>query len=102
MEDSLQLVRWYCLVGFLRINANFVTGALESLLWQRETQYSTAVVGLCKLALVAAVVWQGGMDLRDLVAIEVITELMLLVRCSASPCGGGDETRKEASVIPTC
>jgi O-antigen/teichoic acid export membrane protein len=79
MGDSLQVVRWYCLVGFLRINATFVTGALESLLWQRLTQYSTAFVGLCKLALVAFVAWRGGMDLRTLVAIEVVTELALLL-----------------------
>jgi len=78
LDQWLGVVRWYCLVGFLRINGTFVGGALESLLWQRETQYSAALSGLCKLAIVGIVVWLGGMDLRALVAIEIVTELLLL------------------------
>ena len=75
----VNVVQWYCLVGFLRVNGTFIGNALESLLWQREAQYSSAVSGLVKLFLVIVVVARGGMDLNDFVAIEIASELILLL-----------------------
>ena len=75
----VEVVRLYCLVGFLRVNGTFIGAALESLLWQREAQYSAAVSGLVKLALVLTAVWRGGMDLAGFVAIEIASELVMLL-----------------------
>ena len=75
----VEVVRLYCLVGFLRVNGTFIGAALESLLWQREAQYSAAVSGLVKVPLVLAAVWRGGMDLAGFVAIEIASELLLLL-----------------------
>jgi O-antigen/teichoic acid export membrane protein len=78
-DPWVDVVRWYCLVGFLRVNGTFISNALESLLWQREAQYSSAISGLLKLLLVIGAVWRGGMNLVDFVAIEIVSELVLLL-----------------------
>jgi len=75
----VEIVRLYCLVGFLRVNGTFIGAALESLLWQREAQYSAAASGLVKLALVLVALWRGGIDLAGFVAIEIASELVLLL-----------------------
>jgi len=75
----VEVVRWYCLVGFLRVTSTFIGASLESLLWQREAQYSAAAGGLVQLFLVMAAVWRGGMDLVEFVAIEIASELFLLL-----------------------
>lgn len=78
LGDWSWLLPWYFLVGFLRINATFIVMALESLLWQREAQYSVAIGGLVKLVSVVGVVMLGDLTLGTFVAIECIAEFTSL------------------------
>lgn len=73
------LLPLYLVVGFFRITATFTSSALESLLWQREAQYSLAIAFLVKLAAVLAAVWMGTLSLKLLVWIECGVELLSLV-----------------------
>ena len=76
-DGWVDVVRLYCLVGFLRVNGTFIGAALESLLWQREAQYSAAVSGLVKVALVLAASGVAG-STSGFVAIEIASELVML------------------------
>jgi len=78
-DQWVEVVRWYCLVGFLRVTSTFIGAALESMLWQREAQYSAAIGGLLQLLLVGGAVWRGGMTLPEFVAIEIVSEGVLLL-----------------------
>lgn len=79
MGDLVWLLPWYLLVGFLRVNATFTIGALESLLWQREAQYSLATAYLFKLAATLGVVWFGTLSIETFILIECCVELLSLV-----------------------
>lgn len=69
----------YLLVGLLRVNGTFLANALESLLWQREAQYSLALGALLKLALVAFCIWQQGLDLEQFVFIELAADGFMVI-----------------------
>lgn len=77
------LLALYLLVGLLRVNGTFLANALESLLWQKQAQYSLALGALLKLALVAYSIWQQEFDLTRFVYIELCADgamvLLLLV-----------------------
>lgn len=79
LGEWVWLLPWYLVVGFLRVNATFTIGVLESLLWQRESQYSLAVAYLSKLAAVLAVMWNGMLTLEVFVLIECCVELLSLI-----------------------
>jgi O-antigen/teichoic acid export membrane protein len=64
----------YLLVGFLRINATFISQSLESLLWQRDSQYSLALGALIKLLGVIYLVQQNSLTLTNFVWLECISE----------------------------
>lgn len=79
MEEWARFLPLYLIVGFLRVNATFAIWVLESLLWQKEAQYSLAVAYVFKLAMVLAVVWNGTLSLETFVLIECGVELLSLV-----------------------
>ena len=70
------MLGWYLVVGFARITATFTAGALESLLWQKQAQYSIAVATLLRLSGVVYLVSVGQFDLWSLVLLELITETL--------------------------
>ena len=70
------LLAWYLVVGFFRITATFTAGALESLLWQKQAQYSIAVATLLRLAGVFYLLSVGQFDLWSLVLLELLTETL--------------------------
>lgn len=72
------LLPLYLVVGFCRINATFAAAALESLLWQREAQYSLAVAYIVKLVAVLGVILTGTLSLELLVWIELGAEALSL------------------------
>lgn len=74
LDGFVWALRWYLLVGFLRINSTFLVRALEALLWQRAAQYSAAVAALFKLIVVAAAIWSGTLDLRTFIVVELAAE----------------------------
>ena len=74
------LLGWYLLlVGFLRVTATFTGWALESLLWQKQAQYSIAVSTLIKLGGVLVLLSTGKFDLPNLVWLELGTEALSVV-----------------------
>jgi O-antigen/teichoic acid export membrane protein len=74
LQDWLDWMPWYFVVGFIRVNTTFIAQAVESLLWQREAQYSLAFGGLLKLAGTLYVVTTGSMSLPDFIVIECVAE----------------------------
>lgn len=81
------LLAWYLVVGFFRITATFTAGALESLLWQKQAQYSIAVATLLRLVGVFYLLSIGQFDLWTLVVLELVTEtisLLLLITSGLS------------------
>lgn len=79
IDEWRSLLPLYLVVGFFRINATFASAVLESLLWQREAQFSLAVSYLVKLVALLAVVLTGNLTLELLVWIECGVELLALV-----------------------
>lgn len=79
LGEWLWLLPAYALVGFLRVNATFAVEVLESLLWQREAQYSVAVATLLKLAAVLILVAYGDFSLEYFILIEGSAELLTLL-----------------------
>lgn len=78
LGDWLWLLPWYLVVGFLRVNATFTLGVLESLLWQREAQYSLGTAYVFKLVAVSYVAWNGSLSLETFILIECCVELLSL------------------------
>lgn len=79
------ILGWYLLaVGSLRIVATFTAWALESLLWQKQAQYSIAVATLAKFGAVVYLVHTGDFDLRAFVWIEFAAEALSVVLLFAS------------------
>jgi len=75
LDDWVWLIPWYFIVGFFRVNATFFSQALESLLWQRDAQYSLAIGGLIRLAgVVIAITWFD-LTLFCFIVIELIAEI---------------------------
>lgn len=74
-----ELLPIYLLVGLLRVNGTFLANALESLLWQREAQYSLALGALLKLALVGYSIWQQQFDLARFVYIELCADSVMVL-----------------------
>lgn len=79
LEQWLALLPLYFLVGLLRVNATFIAQALESLLWQRDAQYSLAATALTKLLATAYVVVTGELTLMLFVWIECAAEAVAIV-----------------------
>jgi O-antigen/teichoic acid export membrane protein len=68
------IVPIYLLVGFLRVNATFISQSLESLLWQRDSQYSLALGALIKLLGVLYMAQQNSLTLVNFVWLECVSE----------------------------
>jgi O-antigen/teichoic acid export membrane protein len=73
------LLPWYLAVGFVRHMVIVLSVTLESLLWQRTAQLSLAFGGLVKLAAIAWLTWQGGLDLVAVIALEFAGESIALL-----------------------
>ena len=74
LEPWLAIIPVYLLVGFLRINATFISQSLESLLWQRDSQYSLALGALIKLLGVLYLAQQSTLNLANFVWLECVSE----------------------------
>ncbi len=95
------LLGWYLLgVGFLRVVATFTGWALESLLWQKQAQYSIAVATLAKFGAVIYLVHTGDFDLRAFVWLEFAAEALsvLLLFVSAWVSWRGDPHRHDGTL----
>jgi O-antigen/teichoic acid export membrane protein len=68
------LLPLYLVVGWLRLMIFYVQRLLESLLWQKASQYSLAVAALLKLALVVALALSDRLGLLEVIVVEMIAE----------------------------
>jgi len=73
------LLGTYLVVGFFRIMALFTAAALESLLWQKQSQYSIAAGSLLRLIGVLYLIANNNLDLHTLVMLELLTEALALL-----------------------
>ena len=74
--------RWlpvYLFVGLLRVNGTFFAMVLESLLWQKESQYSLAIGALGKLVWLLGALWLARIDLSQLIYAELFGDGLSLV-----------------------
>ncbi len=69
----------YLVVGFFRIMALFTAAALESLLWQKQSQYSLAAATLLRLVGVFYLIGIDDLNLATLVMLELVTETLALL-----------------------
>lgn len=95
------LLGWYLMsVGFLRVVATFTGWALESLLWQKQAQYSIAIATLAKFAAVLYLVHDGSFDLQSFVWVELAGEglSILLLFSSAAAAWLADPHRHEGNL----
>lgn len=88
-SPSFQLVDWlpclllYLPVGWLRLTNMFVFRTMESLLWQKVTQYSLASGAFIRFSAVCLLLWQDALTLQAIIYTEIISEgtvLFLLLR----------------------
>jgi O-antigen/teichoic acid export membrane protein len=79
------LLPWYLAVGVLHLTTLTLSQSLESLLWQREAQYSLAAGSLIRLLGVMTALGVGELDLASVVVVEACTEGLTLVLLV---CGG--------------
>lgn len=99
LEDWLPMLPWYFAVGFCRVNATFVAQALESLLWQRDAQYSLAATGITKLAGTLYCLSVDALTLENFIWVELLSELAAIVMLAAFVAvrWARDEQRAEGS-----
>lgn len=85
IASLLKLGEWnwilgtYLVVGFFRIMALFTAAALESLLWQKQSQYSIAAATLLRLIGVFYLIASDDLTLQTLVMLELFTEALALL-----------------------
>lgn len=69
----------YLIVGFFRISGLFYAGALESLLWQKQTQYSIAFSNLIKLLGVIGLIYLKDFSLYNVILLELSCEILTMI-----------------------
>lgn len=68
------LLIWYLAVGWLRLMNFYLAQLLESLLWQKSSQYSLALSSVAKLALIAWIALAHELTLPEVVQVELVCE----------------------------
>jgi len=75
-QDWVWLLPWYLLVGIVRLSTLSISQCMESLLWQKDAQYSLATGSLIRFLLVIGYITLAEIDLVAVVIIEAIAESM--------------------------
>lgn len=100
LADWLWLLPWYFGIGFVRLLVFSLSVSLESLLWQKQAQYSQAISNILKLIAVISLIVTGSLDLLSLVVVEASCEGLTLVLLVYSGCRAWfrDERRHEGNL----
>ncbi len=69
----------YLPVGWLRLTNMFVFRTMESLLWQKVTQYSLASGAFLRFAAVVVLIWQDALTLQTVILSEIVSESVVLL-----------------------
>ena len=73
------LLPWYLGMAFIRLVMFSLALALESLLWQKQSQYSQLIGNIIKLTAVISLIVTGSLDLVSLLVVETCCEGLTLV-----------------------
>ncbi len=82
---SFQLVDWlpwlllYLPVGWMRLVNMFIFRTMESLLWQKVTQYSLASGAFVRFTAAGLLLWQDALTLQTVIYTEIISESVVLL-----------------------
>ena len=85
LGDWFNLARWldwvsvYLVVGWLRLSGQFLGRIMETLLWQKQSQYSQAVGSFIRLVAVALAATYGTVDIPTLFVIELASEGLIVM-----------------------
>lgn len=79
LEPWLPWLIWYLPVGWLRLSNIFVFRAMESLMWQKVTQYSVAGGALLRLGIVSWLIWQDSVSLQNVILMELFSEGLIFM-----------------------
>lgn len=79
LDEWLWLLPWYLGVGILHLSTLTVSQVLESLLWQKEAQYSIAISSLIRVIAVVFVIYSTELDLVMLLAIDASAEILAML-----------------------
>jgi O-antigen/teichoic acid export membrane protein len=74
----------YLVTGFFRVTVFFYVGALESLLWQKQAQYTVAAANILKVLLLLFLIESGGLTLLNVIVVELACEAIALVALLAT------------------
>ncbi len=77
-EEWLWIAPWFMLVGVIDLTAYTISQSLESLLWQKEAQYSLATGSMIKLVGLLFVVVSDRLDLVSLVIVEGVGDAVMI------------------------
>lgn len=77
LDDWLPWLALYLPVGWLRLSNMFVFRTMESLLWQKVTQYSMAAGSLTRLVFVLWLMWDGSLSLKGVILMELASEIVI-------------------------
>lgn len=83
MQEWMWLLPVYLLVGLIRLTSLTLSQAMESLLWQREAQYSLAAGNIARMLALVTASFLVTVDLRMAIAIELGAEVLIFVLLSA-------------------
>lgn len=79
LDDWLPWLALYLPVGWLRLSNLFVFRTMESLMWQKVTQYSMAAGSLIRLIIVMWLVWDDSLSFQSVILMELASELMIFM-----------------------
>ena len=71
------LLHWYLYVGLIKLVSLSLVQVMESLLWQRISQYSLAAASVAKLFGILTFMSIGKLTLESVVIIEMLSEILL-------------------------
>jgi O-antigen/teichoic acid export membrane protein len=74
----------YLVTGFFRVTCFFYVGALESLLWQKQAQYTIAAANLLKVVLLLFLINTVGLSLVNVIIVELVCEAIALLALVAT------------------
>lgn len=78
LEQWLWLIKPYFIIGILHISVLTLSQSFESLLWQKEAQYTLAAGSMLKLFAILIAMMMGKLNLTTLVVIEGLCEFLML------------------------
>jgi O-antigen/teichoic acid export membrane protein len=84
LSQAFAMTRWqdwiplYLLVGWLRLSGEFLSRVMETLLWQKQSQYILALNSLLRLSLVLSAAVLASVNIPTLFFIELASEILTL------------------------